>query len=186
MSQIPCILLSLYVKPKHLLSLVLPHITQYTVFSLPIYSIPTPIISQLTNHTVHSTIRHLYRTRPNPHGYQPLPHLTQPRRRLNLTPISTLSIFCTAPQYLGSSRCARPDHLVDISPVGLLSPHVRFAADDEMLRCFRHTSKRVQRVDYTPIVEGGTVVFVGIAFRADGRVIVEPFTFAAVEVLVHC
>jgi hypothetical protein len=88
----------------------------------------SPSKPQLTNIPFHSTVRHLNRLGPNSLTHQPLSHLAQPRRRINLTPILARRILGARPKHLRSRSSTGPNHPIDINGVGLLGPHMRFAA----------------------------------------------------------
>lgn len=142
---------------------------------------PNP--SQRTLRAILSTIRHLHRPRPHTPQHHTLPHLAQPRTRLHQTAIHTLRIFSPAPQDLPRRTSPRPDHIVQIDRVGLLAPHVDFAAEDQVGGIGRDGGEGVVGVYETPVLGRGAVVGEGVVCPERGRVEVEEMAFAAVEVL---
>ena len=116
--------------------------------------------------------------------HHPLPHLIQPRARRHLTPIlPRRRILRATPQHLPSGTGAGPDHVVDVDGVGLLGPHVHFAAEHEVGAVGGNAREGVVAVDEAPIVDGVAVVVEGVVLGGAGGVEVEPLAFAAVEVL---
>jgi hypothetical protein len=120
----------------------------------------SPSIPQLTLRPIHSTIRHLDWLRSHPLRHQPLPHLAQPRTRINLAAILTRLILRTAPQNLPDRRRARPHHAVDINRIGHFRPHVRLAAEHQVLFVSWDAREWVVGVDEAPVMEGRAVVVV--------------------------
>ena len=116
--------------------------------------------------------------------HHPLPHLIQPRARRHLTPIlPRRRILRATPQHLPSGTGAGPDHVVDVDGVGLLRPHVHFAAEYEVGAVGGNAREGVVAIDEPPVVDGVAVVVEGVVLGGAGGVEVEPLAFAAVEVL---
>lgn len=139
--------------------------------------------SQRAPRSVLGTVDHLHRTSPNSSQHHSLPHLRQPRARLNLTSIITLRIFCSAPENLRSGRCSRPDHIVQIDRICLLTPHMYFATQDKMSYVWGNVGQRVIGVDETPIFGWWTVISERVMCLERWGVKVEPIAFAAIKVL---
>ena len=108
--------------------------------------------SQRTLRPILRTVHHLHRARPYPPQNHPLPHLPQPRTRLNLTPIPPLRILRSAPQDFRRRTRSRPNHVVQINGVSLLTPHVDFAAQDQVGGVWRDIREGVVGVYEAPVL----------------------------------
>ena len=130
--------------------------------------------------------RHLHRPTPDPALHHALSHLVQSRARFHLTSVPALGIFSTAPQDLCRSRRSGPEIVVEIHWIGLLAPHVHFAAEDKMGRVGRYAGKWIVGVYKPPVVEGIAVVGERVVLGGFRGVKVKPLAVAAVKVLGLC
>lgn len=90
---------------------------------------PHPTLIIITLRPILRTKRHLNSLRAHPPSNQSLPKLTQPRRRINLTPIlSRHRILSTTPQYLRGGGRSWPSLFIEVYFVDLFGPEVDFAA----------------------------------------------------------
>ena len=123
------------------------------------------IKSQSTLRPIHNTKRHLNRLSPNPPRHKPLPHLAQPRRSLNLTPIPPLRVLRPRPQHLSRRTSPRPNHSFQVDRIRLLGPDMALTADDKVLEVLGHGGVRVEAVHEPPVFARGTVVREGPVVR---------------------
>jgi hypothetical protein len=129
-----------------------PHFLAVTIF--------TVLFLQSTLRTIHSTERHLNRLGQHTPRYQPLPHFTQPRTRINLAPVLPTRVLRTTPQHLRSRTSTRPDHAIQVHTIRLLRPDVRLAADHEVRFVGGDACQRVVAVHHAPVVAREAVVVV--------------------------
>ena len=94
-----------------------------------------------------------------------------------------MRVFRSAPQDLRRRTCPRPNHVVQIDGVGLLTPHVDLAAENQMGGIWRDVGQRIVGVYEAPVLGWGAVVCERVKVLKRGRVGVEPLAFAAVKVL---
>ena len=65
-------------------------------------------------------------------------------------------------QDFSRSSSPHPHHLIQIRGIGLLAPHMHFAAEHEMGEIGGDAGERVVGVDEAPVVEGRAVVVEGV------------------------
>lgn len=107
---------------------------------------------------------------PQPPRHHPLPHIRQPRRRVDQAPVLALRVMPPAPEHLARCAGARPHDAVDRQGVDGLGPHGDLAAEDVLGRLLREAGRRVVGVDEGPGLCGAAPVVEGVERLEGGAV----------------